>query len=46
MSIEPTNTSTADPEETAARREKAQQGNHAILVELHKQLALTGWTDA
>lgn len=36
---------TADPEETAARREKAQQGHHDILVCLHERLAGAGWRD-
>jgi hypothetical protein len=35
---------TADPEETAARREKAQQGHHDLLVCLHRELAAAGWT--
>lgn len=36
---------TADPEETAARREKAQRGHHEILVSLHEQLEAAGWTN-
>jgi hypothetical protein len=35
----------ATPEETAARREKANQGHHALLVRLQAHLAGSGWTD-
>jgi len=33
------------PEEAAARREKANQGHHALLVRLHAHLTATGWSD-
>lgn len=33
----------ADPEETAALREKAQQGHHDLLVCLDRELAAAGW---
>jgi hypothetical protein len=36
---------TADPQETSALREKAQQGHHDILVNLHRALLAAGWTD-
>jgi hypothetical protein len=35
----------ATPEETAARREKANAAHHALLVRLQAELAARGWTD-